>query len=104
MIKIPIVFAFSNEYALPGWISIASLLNMSPRNMHGKLEQRDTSYQEILDDLRSQLAIQYIEQDSMSISQITYQLGFTDTSNFSRAFRRWTGHSPSEYRKAKAEN
>lgn len=83
---------------------IASLLNMSPRNMHGKLEQRDTSYQEILDDLRSQLAIQYIEQDSMSISQITYQLGFTDTSNFSRAFRRWTGHSPSEYRKAKAEN
>ena len=51
---------------------------MSPRNMHGKLEQRDTSYQEILDDLRSQLAIQYIEQDSMSISQITYQLGLVD--------------------------
>jgi len=47
------------------------------------------------------LARQYIEQKNMPISQITYLLGFSDTSNFSRAFRRWTGQSPSRYRSEK---
>jgi AraC-like DNA-binding protein len=78
---------------------ISSQLNISLRNLHNKLEKKGTSYQEILEDLRSGLALQYIKQDNMSISEITYLLGFSDTSNFSRAFKRWTGVSPSQYRK-----
>jgi len=78
---------------------IASRLNVSLRNLHNKLEQKNTSYQEILENLRSELARQYIDQKNISISEITFLLGFSDTSNFSRAFRRWTGLSPSQYRK-----
>ena len=77
---------------------IASRLNMSPRSLLNKLEQRNTSYKEILENLRSTLAQQYIEQQDMPITEITFLLGFSDTSSFSRAFRRWTGKSPSDYR------
>jgi AraC-like DNA-binding protein len=77
---------------------IASLLNVGPRSLQNKLEQQGTSYQEILERLRSSLACQYIKQQEKSICEITYLLGFSDTSNFSRAFRRWTGVSPTKYR------
>tara|TARA_R110002096_G_C14599454_1_gene722585 strand:- start:1005 stop:2072 length:1068 start_codon:yes stop_codon:yes gene_type:complete len=78
---------------------VASELHMSLSNLYSKLEKKQTSYQEILENLRSSLARHYMEQQNLPITQITYLLGFSDTSNFSRAFRRWTGESPSEYRR-----
>jgi AraC-like DNA-binding protein len=78
---------------------IAARLNMSPRSLLNKLERKNTSYKEILENLRSNLAQQYIEQKDMPITEITFLLGFSDTSSFSRAFRRWTGQAPSDYRK-----
>jgi AraC-like DNA-binding protein len=77
---------------------IASLLYISRRKLHNKLELKNTSYQEILKNLRSSLAKQYIEQRNISFIEIAFLLGFTDTSNFARAFRRWTGMSPTQYR------
>lgn len=77
----------------------AEKLNLTPRTLQNKLEKEGTTYQVILDDLRKTLACQYIRQKNMPISEITYLLGFADTSNFSRAFRGWTGLSPSSYRK-----
>ena len=77
---------------------IASRLNMSPRSLLNKLQRRNTSYKEILENLQSTLAQQYIEQRDMPITEITFLLGFSDTSSFSRAFRRWTGKTPSDYR------
>jgi AraC-like DNA-binding protein len=78
--------------------SIASQLHMSPRNLQFKLAAQDTSYQEILDTTRRELALAYIEQRRVAITEIAYLLGFTDSANFTRAFRRWTGKSPSEFR------
>lgn len=77
---------------------VASQLNMSSRSLLNKLELKGTSYKEVLENLRSTLAQQYIEQQNMPISEITFMLGFSDTSSFSRAFRRWTGKSPSDCR------
>jgi AraC-like DNA-binding protein len=77
---------------------IASMLNISTRNLHYKLEQKNTSYQQLLEELRSTLGQQYIKQRDMPINEITFMLGFSDTSNFARAFRRWTGTSPTQYR------
>ena len=77
---------------------VASLLNMSSRSLLNKLKKKNTSYKDTLENLRSTLAQQYIEQQSMPISEITYVLGFSDTSSFSRAFRRWTGKTPSDCR------
>ena len=77
---------------------IAAALNMSVRALYNKLNKVGTSYQELLDNTRKQLAFQYMLREEMSISEIAYLLGFTDCSNFSRAFRRWSGKSPSDFR------
>jgi AraC-like DNA-binding protein len=78
--------------------AVANGLNMSPRSLLNKLEQRNTSYKEVMENLRTALALQYMEQPNMPITEITFLLGFSDSSSFSRAFRRWTGKSPSDYR------
>ncbi len=77
---------------------VASALGTSSRNLHRKLSGLNTSYKAILDDTRKRLAMQYIRQSDISITTITYELGFLDSSSFSRSFKRWTGKSPSEYR------
>ncbi|MGJ8687865.1 MAG: helix-turn-helix transcriptional regulator, partial [Spongiibacteraceae bacterium] len=76
----------------------AEALHMSLRNLQRKLSAEDTSYKEILNQTRHDLALSYMQDLRYSISEITYLLGFSDTSSFNRAFRRWTSQSPSEYR------
>nr|MBP9036093.1 helix-turn-helix transcriptional regulator [Pseudomonadales bacterium] len=58
------------------------------------------SFLEVLDDTRHQLALGYVEQTRLSITEIAFMLGFSDVSNFNRAFRRWTARAPREYRLA----
>lgn len=77
---------------------VAAALCMSPANLQLKLRQRDTSFQDLLDDIRREFACGYLRQQALSITEITYMLGFTDISNFTRAFKRWTGTSPTAYR------
>jgi AraC-like DNA-binding protein len=78
--------------------SIADKLNMSTRNLQLKLTAKHTTFQQTLDTTRQNLAFGYIQQSHLAITEIAYMLGFTDASNFTRAFRRWHGRSPSEYR------
>ncbi len=78
--------------------SIAKTLYMSTRTLQRKLKEEGTTYKQLLDDTRRELADQYIKQSDISISEITYLLGFSEPSNFSRAFKRWMGQSPSEHR------
>ncbi|MCI0505709.1 MAG: AraC family transcriptional regulator [Gammaproteobacteria bacterium] len=77
---------------------IASLLNLSVRSMQRKLKEEGASFKELLNQTRQELADQYIENSRLSINEITYLLGFSDPANFSRAFKRWHGVSPSQYR------
>jgi len=77
---------------------VASAINMSRRSLQRKLKEKGASYKELLDGTRSDLAKEYIRNSRLSINEITYMLGFSEPSNFTRAFKRWTGHSPSEYR------
>ena len=76
----------------------ADRLHMSPRNLQFKLTALDTTFQEILDQTRQNLAKGYIEQSHLSITEIAYILGFSDSANFTRAFKRWTDRSPSDFR------
>ena len=78
--------------------SIADQMHMSARNLQLKLAGRDTTFQDTLDSTRQNLAAGYIQQSHLAITEIAYLLGFSDASNFTRAFRRWYGCSPSEYR------
>lgn len=84
----------------PSQEKIAALLHMSARNLQRRLAEEGTSYLQLLNDTRCSLALSYMKDARYSISQITYLLGFSDTSNFTRAFRRWTGKSPSAWRES----
>ena len=77
---------------------VAAALNMSVRTLHNRLADAGTTYQHLLDTTRQNLAEQYMKQVNVSVSEVAYLLGFSDCSNFSRAFHRWTGQSPSDYR------
>ncbi|WNC73623.1 AraC family transcriptional regulator ligand-binding domain-containing protein [Thalassotalea psychrophila] len=76
---------------------IAKNLHMSPRTFHDKLKKENTSYQQILDHTRQQLADKYLKEMDIPFSELTYLLGFADSSSFSRAFKRWHGVPPSQY-------
>ena len=82
----------------PGVEEVASEMHMSSRTLKRKLQQLGTSYQKLLDDLRKGLAVEYLTQSGRSVDDIALALGYSDASNFARAFRRWTGKSPSDYR------
>lgn len=78
--------------------SLADDLHMSRRSLQRRLAQADASYQSLLDDTRRDLALRYIEDPAKSITDITFLLGYSQQSALTRAFRRWTGSSPSAYR------
>ena len=82
----------------PGVDEVASDLHMSSRTLKRKLQQLGTSYQKILDDLRKGLAVEHLTQTETTVDDIALMLGYSDASNFARAFRRWTGRSPTDYR------
>ncbi|MCE2030166.1 AraC family transcriptional regulator [Sessilibacter corallicola] len=78
---------------------IAIKLNQSTRSLQRKLSDKNTSFKLIVDNLRKELALDYLKQPQMSLGDISFRLGFSQLSNFSRSFKRWTGQVPSEYRK-----
>jgi AraC-like DNA-binding protein len=79
--------------------TIAEDLHMSTRNLHRKLNVENTSFKQLLLDIRSELASQYINDPTLTLTEISYQLGFSEISSFSRAYKRWTGQSPSDARR-----
>ena len=79
-------------------ILIAESLHMTPRNMHRKLQKDGTSFKVLLTGIRRELAQQYIQDRSKTLTEISFLLGFSEVSSFSRAYKGWTGQPPSEAR------
>ena len=77
---------------------IADSVNVSERTLRRKLTEEGTSFQEIKDKLRKNMAIYYLSQPDIPISTITNKLGFSEPAAFTRAFKQWTGQTPSLYR------
>ncbi|WP_453822699.1 helix-turn-helix transcriptional regulator [Tepidimonas fonticaldi] len=82
----------------PSRADVASALHMSEKTLQRRLKGEETSYQEILDETRRELARQYLREGRMSVCEVTFRLGFSDQSSFTRAFKRWTGLAPGEFR------
>ena len=80
---------------------IARKMGMSRQTLYRRLRAEGTTFEEILDAKRRQLAIRYLGLDRSSVKAAAYRLGFSDPAAFSRAFKRWTGRNPSEFREAK---
>ncbi len=77
---------------------VAAELRMSERTLQRRLEEEKTSFVQLLDDTRRELADQYLGRLHLSLAQAAYLLGFADQSSFFRACRRWFKVSPAQYR------
>jgi AraC-like DNA-binding protein len=77
--------------------SVARALNQSPSTLQRRLRREGTNYQRLLDSTRHELALEYLRGGRHSLADVAFLLGFTDQSNFTRAFRRWTGKTPGQY-------
>ena len=66
--------------------------------MQRRLLDEGLNFSGLLQKTRQQLATQYIKDDNLAISEIAYLLGFSDQANFTRAFKRWNGVSPTQFR------
>ena len=84
---------------VPDFEGLAEELNMTPATMRRRLHEEGESYQSIKDQLRRDLAIGYLSHSSRSVMDIALELGFSERSAFHRAFRKWTGASPGEFRR-----
>jgi AraC-like DNA-binding protein len=76
---------------------VAAQFNMSNRTLRRRLQEEETSYQEILDDVRADLARHYLTKEKREIDEVAFLLGFSDPSAFTKAFRRWTGQTPADF-------
>lgn len=77
---------------------VATPFNVSPRHLRRKLSESCTTYEKLLDEVRMELAIKLIQEHRLNLGRIAFELGFLDPSSFTRAFRRWTGMSPTAFR------
>ena len=84
--------------ASTGIEQVAAALHVTERTLRRKLTLEGTSFQSIKDSIRRDLAIHYLNQAHLPISQIARLLGYSEPSAFTRAFREWTGESPKGYR------
>jgi transcriptional regulator GlxA family with amidase domain len=82
--------------------TIARKLMLSRRTLQRRIEAEDTTYQQILDTTRNDLARHYLENTVLSVPEISYLLGFTEANSFYRAFRGWTGTTPDHVRRTRA--
>jgi AraC-like DNA-binding protein len=82
--------------------TMAAKLRMSERSLQRRLQSEGTSFAEVLSDLRRDRALHYLKDGRISIGEVAFLLGFLDVTAFHRAFKRWTGSTPAEYRRSAA--
>jgi AraC-like DNA-binding protein len=85
---------------LPAMAEVARALGLSVRSLHRALEAEGTKFNEIVDDVRREFSERYLARKSLAIGEVSYLVGFSDTSAFFKAFKRWTGKNPGEWRSA----
>jgi AraC-like DNA-binding protein len=78
--------------------AVAQELGMSVRTLARRLGELGVSFARILDELRQDLAVRYLRDPDLGLSQIAFLLGYSEPSAFSHAFRRWTRTTPGEWR------
>lgn len=83
---------------IPALGDLAEQFNLSVRTLRRRLKAENTSYQQILNDVRFQLAKQYLLETTLSIKEIGYLLGYTEVANFQRAFKSWYDITPNDMR------
>ncbi|HCR1321009.1 TPA: helix-turn-helix transcriptional regulator [Pseudomonas aeruginosa] len=101
-------------YSRTGWVSrnvhgspsflyideICDQLNLSRRTLQRRLKEHGIEFSTLIEDVRRELALSYMKESNYSMTEISLLVGYSESASFTRAFRRWTGQSPQQYRAA----
>lgn len=90
----------ANLESPPNASALAGLLGLSTRTLRRRLQEENTSYRELIDDLRAQTAIRYMRDTRLTVENIAFLLGFSDPAAFRYAFKRWTTTTPNAFRRS----
>ena len=93
------LFQIVSSGAVPTVGELALQLNISSRTLTRRLSEIGVNGQDLIDDVRSRLAKEFLGNTSLTVDEVAERLAFSDASNFSKAFKRWTSKTPAEYRK-----
>jgi AraC-like DNA-binding protein len=86
----------------PSLDDVAARLGITPRSLQRRLRAEGSSFLDLLDELRRELSQRYLAEAELSLAEVAFALGFAEQSAFQRAFRRWMGTTPAEWRRARA--
>jgi AraC-like DNA-binding protein len=78
---------------------VAKSVAISPRTLQRRLEQQGLDFKKLVRDTRHQFALEYLKDHANTLTQIAFLLGYSEVSAFNRAFKRWTGSTPLDYRR-----
>ncbi len=98
--KLREVLATELRGGVPALETVAPRMAMSPRTLRRRLHDEGTSYHQVLEELRRELAKRYLAEPGVPVGAVGFLLGFSEPSAFHRAFKRWTGSTPLGYRRA----
>jgi AraC-like DNA-binding protein len=87
----------------PGIKKIAAELGMSCWTLHRRLRELNVSFHDLVRGARRELALRYVAEPHIALTEVAFLLGYSELSAFSRAFRQWTGLSPARYRRYRLE-
>lgn len=88
----------------PSSVDVAAALGLHPKTLNRRLRAEGTNYQQLLNQLRHRLAEHYLSQPELSVSHVARMLGYSENSAFCRAFKRWTGSAPQDFRRTTFES
>lgn len=89
---------------MPSLEEVSKSLAMTPQTLRRRLQEEGQGYQAIKDDLRRDAAIEYLGRSDLALIDIANMLGFSEPSTFHRAFKKWTGVAPGEYRQSRLQH
>ena len=96
--KVKRVLHQSFHYEFPDIDTVADKLNLSARTLQRKLSDEQTTFKDLLQETRFGIAKQLLKQSQLSVSEISYMLGYSDLGNFSRSFKKYIGQSPQQFK------
>ena len=88
----------SHQTAVPSLETLAEEFGMSPRTLIRKLARQNTTYRDILEEIRKRHAMRLLKETHMTAASIATVLGYHEPANFGRAFKRWTNSTPAAWR------
>jgi AraC-like DNA-binding protein len=96
--KVKRILHSSFKYEFPDIDSVADKLSLSARTLQRKLSEEQTTFKDILQETRFGIAEKLLKQSHLTVSEISYMLGYSDPGNFSRSFKKYFGKNPAEIR------